>query len=188
MIRNDVTWQMVLLSLLGFKLVWGLCVLFANTLLGVVIGLIALHCYWLNLTMSSLRLYLLFAAFGFCLDWLLSVLGVFVFPTEAKHFPANTSTMPPIWLFVLWFGFVTTLSSGLKFLSGQYKLCVALGALGGTLSYYSAVKLEAVTFGIPTSLASLIIALLWALIMPAFVWLNDNQTQTTMTTLEDRKC
>lgn len=82
------------------------------------------------------------------------------------------SVYPPLWVFLLWglFGINIHLFSWMK---RYWILAVILGALGGPLSYLSAIELGSVKLLKPLPLAFITIGGIWAIFLPGFIWLED---------------
>jgi hypothetical protein len=80
----------------------------------------------------------------------------------------NLSGQPgiaPLWLGCLWLAMATTLMHALAMLQQKLWLAAVLGAVGGCASYIAGTRLSIVEFGWPL-LSPVIIALLWALLLP----------------------
>lgn len=82
-----------------------------------------------------------------------------------------TSWLPPLWVFILWglFGANIHLFS---WLYRRWWLAILLGALGGPISYLSVVKLGGASVLKPMPLTLMAIGGMWAIFLPAFIWLN----------------
>ncbi len=106
-----------------------------------------------------LRPCLLFACLGLIVDQALSFAGVLLFPGRWL----------PIWLPTLWLAFALVLPHLNEFLQRLpvYAWSV-LGAIGGIVSYQAGAALGAVTLGQPLWLSSMVLALVWALLLPAW--------------------
>ena len=113
---------------------------------------------------------LVFAAgvLGFAVDTLQASAGLYAF-TGTSVFP----WLCPPWMVALWALFASTLNSSMAWLAGRYRLAVVLGALCGPLSYLAGERLGAITLSssTPTSLGG--IAVVWALAMPALLWIRE---------------
>ena len=73
----------------------------------------------------------------------------------------------------LWANFAGTLHLCLDWLRGRYWLASALGACGGPLAYYGGQRLGAIQLGSNTAISLLVIAVEWALVTPALVYLSE---------------
>lgn len=79
----------------------------------------------------------------------------------------------PIWMWALWFGFPIMLGTTLRWLSSRTWLAVALGAVGGPVSYFAGVRLGALQVAPPVQLGYLWIAVTWAVFTPAALALRS---------------
>ena len=69
--------------------------------------------------------------------------------------------------------FATTLNGSMAWLAGRYRLAAVLGALCGPVSYLAGARLGAIALS-PNTLVSLGgIAVVWALVMPALLWIRE---------------
>lgn len=103
------------------------------------------------------------AALGLAVDGVLSAAGFFIFEGNVW--------LPP-WLMYLWLGFVMCLHRSLQFFTRHWLLAVCGGGVGGALSYWSAERLGAVEFGMPTAFAVAVLLLQWSLLLPVLLFLN----------------
>ena len=98
------------------------------------------------------------AAAGVLMDWLWLQGGFFRFDTTGL----------PWWLVVLWLGFASYLVLIQKWLRAWSPTTLVLaGALGGPLSYWAGMRLDAVSWPLETSLTLLLLALAWS----GYAWL-----------------
>jgi hypothetical protein len=79
----------------------------------------------------------------------------------------------PLWMAALWANFAGTLHLCLDWLRGRYWLASVLGACGGPLAYYGGQRLGAMQLGSNASISLLVIAVEWALVTPALVYLSE---------------
>ena len=107
------------------------------------------------------------ATIGILVDSLLVYFNVFIFPAS--------STWLPLWLVVLWFGFATTLSKSLAFLGKRATFAVAGGAVGFPFSYLMGSKLGAVQLGYDALLVGILLAVIWAVLLPLLFWLVSRE-------------
>lgn len=145
-------------SLLLFKLSWVLLVVWQDRLLLPVL-LLQACCLWLHPALHTQWSRVLLIAFtGMALDQLLISAGVFVFPAGAYL---------PLWLALLWFAFALVLTQGLRVLQHLPAWSQSLlGAVGGPASYAAGRQFDAVDFGPTLSSTLILLALLWALLLP----------------------
>ena len=144
-----------------FQLAWFSCVLGAQQpwllLLGV--ACIAIHLRWISRQPGEWRALLLVALCGWLLDSLLMHLGVFGF--NSAHW------ILPLWLALLWLAFASTLGYSLNWSANPWWLGSLLGALGGPLSYWGGAKLAGVQMPLGLWPTLLLLALIWAALLPA---------------------
>jgi hypothetical protein len=74
----------------------------------------------------------------------------------------------PLWLVLLWAGFVAMLMNTLDWVAGRYWLAALIGILSGPLTYAIGIRLDAAELLQPEWQLWLLYALLWALYMVIF--------------------
>ncbi len=154
----------MLYNALSFQLVWWASVLWANWSLLLTIPLLLLHFVLVTSIENApachrdLHTMIRVGMLGVAIDALLTLLGVFEF---------NTS---PWWLDCLWLHFGLSLNHSLNFLRAlPVFLQAILGGVFGSLSYLGGAHFYAVTLPLGMSTSALILALLWATLLPLFV-------------------
>ncbi len=149
-----------LINLILFKLSWVALVAGQEAWLAVA-ALLQLGSLWLHPHIATAwRPALLIAATGMAVDQLLVLSGVFVFG----------SPVLPLWLIALWLAFGLTLTLGLRFLQILPLWAQSgIGAVCGAGSYQAGVYFDAVSFGKSAGLTLLLLALLWALLLPVLL-------------------
>lgn len=115
---------------------------------------------------NELQLVLAAGVLGLAIDSLQLNAGVFSYPGGTP-----IADLPPPWIVALWLQFATLLHFGLRWLSRRYLLASALGFIGGPLSFLAGERAGAIEFASLTAYGAL--ACVWALAMPALVWLSD---------------
>ena len=160
-----------LINLALYQVGWFACVLGAANGrawagAGVALLLAAVHLTLVRDRARESRLLLAAAGLGLSLDSLQLNLGFFVYPSGTP-----VAGLAPPWIIALWIQFATLLHFGLRWLSGRYALAAALGFLGGPLSFWGGERIGAIEF--TSSAGYLALACVWALAMPALVWLGD---------------
>ncbi|MFW2438426.1 MAG: DUF2878 domain-containing protein [Arenicellales bacterium] len=156
-----------------FQLGWFCCVLSgANhlpSLAGIAAVAIIVTIHLLRATNSGneAMLILMTMIIGTLWDSTLMMAGVFTFSSAPL-----TGVLAPLWLIVMWALFATTLNVSLNWLKGRYWLAAILGATGGPLAYFAGHRLGAVAFS-DTTIAMLLVAAGWAIIMPVLVALSN---------------
>lgn len=106
------------------------------------------------------------ATLGLTVDSLQLRLGVFTYPAGTP-----LEGFAPPWIVMLWLQFATLLHFGLRWMSGRYALAAVLGFVGGPLSFWAGERVGAIEFASPG--AYLVLACVWAAVMPALIWLGD---------------
>ena len=81
--------------------------------------------------------------------------------------------LAPYWIIAMWMLFATTLNVSMRWLRGKPKLAAILGAYGGPAAYLGGEALGGIVL---TNQAAALTALAvgWALMMPALMWLSEN--------------
>lgn len=147
-----------------FQLGWFACVLGAQRpwLLLIAMTCLAIHLLWIANAFNEWCSLLRVAACGWVLDTTLLHLGLFNFP--------NATFVLPLWLAVLWLLFASTLQHSLSWTRRPWWIGSLLGAFAGPLSYWGGARLAGVglPFGVWPSI--LLLALVWAMLMPALHW------------------
>ena len=142
-----------------FQLGWLACVLGAHHpwLLWLAAACLVSHLTWLAQP-GELRLIMAVSLCGWMTDSLLLILGVFDF--------AGPRYLLPGWLALLWPLFASTLRHSLAWSARPWWLASLSGALGGPLSYWGGVNLAGVGLPLGTWPSLLILAAVWALLLP----------------------
>ncbi|WP_318457049.1 DUF2878 domain-containing protein [Photobacterium leiognathi] len=121
------------------------------------------------------RFSLLAALPGIVIDSLLKQWNIFEFavPNRAPLFiDFTTIGLIPTWLMMLWLGFTTFVWSIRDTITSiSTKWLLVAGSIGGALSYWSGMKLEAVSFTLPVFDTSLILMLIWLALTRYMLWL-----------------
>jgi hypothetical protein len=146
-------------NLVAFNLMWLGCVLGREQLLWLVAPLV-LSYLLLLLANSVLQLHqlLLPAALGVAVDLSLTLLGFFSF--------ADATLFLPAWLFLLWLAFSSTLNLSLSVFQNKLWLTAVAGALAFPFNYGVGQRLGAVQFPRSDSLTLLLLAVIWAVLLP----------------------
>jgi hypothetical protein len=79
----------------------------------------------------------------------------------------------PSWMAALWANFAGTLHLCPDRVRGRYWLASILGTCGGPLPYYGGQCLGAMQLGSNAAMSLLVIAVEWALVKPALVYLPE---------------
>ncbi len=158
-------------NLIGFQLGWLACVLggaHGQPWLGVLLSLpiLAWHFRHAEFAWREARLLLLVALSGGVFDQLMLSLGLLGYP--AANWP---NQLLPVWMWMLWMLFASTLNVSLRWLRGHALVGAILGLAGGPLAYLGASQLGAVQL-LQGPITLITIGLVWAVAMPAMIWLS----------------
>lgn len=162
----------VLANLVAFQIGWFACVLggaygqpWAGTALALTIAVV--HLASSARPGNEARLLAIATAIGAAWDSALVALG-WVSYSAGTLLPGTA----PVWIVAMWTLFATTLNVSLNWLKNRHALAALFGAAGGPLAYYGGMKLGAVSFP-DLGIAMAALALGWAVIMPALMWLGQ---------------
>ncbi len=147
-------------QLIAFQLLWFSAVIGRNEWIILPLLFIAAHLIFTPSRATDWRV-IPIALIGITADAILTWSGILVFDTL------------PLWLGLVWIGFVLTLGHSMSWLRKLPTLVlVPLGAVAGTASYLAGWRLEAVQLpmGLAWSVATL--AILWAIMLPLLVQLD----------------
>jgi hypothetical protein len=160
-----------IVNFLGFQLFWWLAILTTDSLLWVLIGMLFLHLMLhSNRKSEALRIVTL-GLFGFVIDSLLTVFGVFQF--EKLWF----NVLPPAWLCLLWFAFATSITTIFSKQIHSAYIAALLGAVFGPLSYLAAAKFGVVVTPLNTLNTLLLLIPIWACLFPLLLHLDAYLTR-----------
>jgi hypothetical protein len=155
-----------------YQVGWFACVLGAARGWGlqgalIAFGLSALHLTLAEKPLPEVKLLLAAGLIGVSVDSLHARFGILVFENHAA------SLLAPIWIIALWVQFGTVLHFCMRWLSGRYRLASLLGLIGGPLSFLGGERMGAAAFGEPRAVSITVLAMSWALALPALVWAAD---------------
>ena len=160
---------LILQNIILFQLGWFACVLTGAGMLPPFTGIAAvtlivvIHLLRADDSTSELFLVILALLIGTLWESVLLLTGVFNYSTGQP-----IDSLAPVWLIALWPLFATLLNVSMKWLKGKYWLAAICGFTGGPLAFYSGHKIGAVEFS-NTTIALLVIAAGWALLMPLLI-------------------
>lgn len=167
------------LSLIGYQLVWFAAVIGAAHdmawpgVLGMLVYALAQLALAQNVRVD-LSLMATALVFGLLLDGALIRSGLAAY---AAGWPGLA--LAPAWILALWMTFALTFSQSLRYLQQRLWLAALLGLVGGPLAYLGAARgWQVVTFTQPSWRALLLLALGWALAIPALAWLARRTSAT----------
>ena len=162
-------WHLLVFNFLLFQGLWLVAVTLGDSVaLLLFIPALALHFMYLRrvfaqqfLWRNELLLITLIMLLGFGVEYLAIVLNVW---------GDTTSTLPPVFLVLLWAGFGMTLHVSFGFLHNKLWLSAVLGGLFAPLSYSAGAALNP-TLELADTLTSLsIVAAIWACVFPLLIY------------------
>lgn len=151
-------------NLLGFNLVWSLCIFVGNPAIPIVVCLLVLHLLLHQQFHTELQVVLMTGSVGYCIDCFLTLLGFFRFD--------SVQGITPLWLLFLWLAFCATLRQSLAYFSRHRVAAALFGAFGGTSAYMAAAHFGAVELGQSFVISSITLGLIWLLLFPLLVWMS----------------
>lgn len=160
---QNLNWQLA--QLISFQIFWLVSVIGQNKWIWIAALLLIAH-FVFSPTRKTDLLVLPLALIGMTVDGLLILSGIFQFDTL------------PLWLGIIWLGFILTLGHSLKWLRKLPLVAlIPIGALAGTSSYLAGWKLGAVSLPEGLLASSLTLIIIWSGLLPLFVKL-DNSIRT----------
>src|SRR3990167_6412868 len=149
----------LIVNTLLFQLGWFACVFGGDSLwLLIVAAVLAGHLLWPSSWAAEGKLLITVFLAGSALDSFLLNLGVFDFGAPRS--------LIPLWLALLWLLLATTLNHCLAWSARPWWRANLLGACAGPLSYYAGAQIAGVGLPYGTWPTLLLLAVLWALLMP----------------------
>ncbi len=150
----------LLVNAVLFQAGWFACVFAAHQtwLLAVPLLVLLVHFLWTSSWAAEGRLVASVMLFGCALDTFLLNLGVLDFGTDSLLLPA--------WMALLWALLGSTLNHSLRWSAKPWWRASLLGAIGGSLSYLGGGKLAGVSFPHGETGTLLLLALIWAGVLP----------------------
>lgn len=149
-----------------FQLLWVAAVLYQNQGLWACAILLALHFALSPQRKQDITRTYKAILIGIALDFVLMQTGIY-------EFQDNTF---PLWLVCLWVGFILSLRHSMAWLASQPLYWqIALGAVGGTLSYLSSERLGAVEITPTLAITVTILMLKWGMALPLFISLVNKE-------------
>ena len=149
----DVLW----FNAVWFQSLWFCVVLGRDSLLPVALALLALHIWLSGDARNELKQLALVGGLGIAVDALLGAVGVFQFAG---------GVLIPLWLCCLWLGFAAVLGRSLAWLVARPRVCALAGGVAFPLNYWAGQRLGAVEFGYSLPVTLVILALIWAVVLP----------------------
>ncbi|OYT97297.1 MAG: hypothetical protein CFE49_02720 [Pseudomonas sp. PGPPP3] len=149
-----------------FQLGWFACAFSPQHpwLLLVPLLVLGLHIGWLSSWAAEGKLLLGSLLIGVTLDSALLHLGVFDFGQPLRVFYQVWTQ--PLWLALLWPLLASTLRHSLAWTAQPWWRASLLGATSAPLSYYAGAQLAGVALPYGTATTLLVLALIWAVVLP----------------------
>lgn len=151
-------------NLLGFNLVWSLCIFVGNPAIPLVVCLLVLHLLLHEQRRAELQVILLTGSVGYSIDCFLTLMGFFSFE--------SVQGITPLWLVFLWLAFCATLRQSLAYFSKNKVHAALFGAVGGSFAYMMAAHFGAVELVQPFLFSAVSLGLIWAFLFPLLLWLS----------------
>ncbi len=104
---------------------------------------------------------------GLVLESVLAATGVVRFAA-----PWPFETIAPAWMVALWIAFGATLATFAKALGPRLVTAAGIGAIAGPLAYLAGHRLGALQLAEPLPRSLLIVALIWAVVLPGLIALR----------------
>ena len=159
----------ILWNIASINIGWFACVLGAAngyTWLGPVFvaALVAIHLNLIPARRRELATLAAAALFGYAIDSVMVLAGVFDFPVQARVGAPST-----VWMVALWVNFAMALNVAAHWLQHRYLLAALLGGIGGPMAYFSGTQFGGLLApaGITVLLGA--VAVQWAIATPLVV-------------------
>lgn len=126
--------------------------------------LVAIHLNLIPARRRELATLAAAALFGYTIDSVMVLAGVFDFPAQAGVGAPST-----VWMVALWVNFAMALNVALHWLQRKYLLAALLGAVGGPIAYFAGTRFGGLLA--PAGITVLIgaVAVQWAIATPLVV-------------------
>lgn len=154
-----------LLNFVLYEALWFSAILGQQAAQPVLILLLVAHLFLCRDWRSEAAIMLLAGGVGILVDSALALQGVYTFSHGSDWLPI------PFWLMAIWLGFVGTLRHSMAYMLKRPLLASVAAGVFAPLSYLGAQRLGAVSFELGTWQMYLLIGLLWAAMMPVFIYI-----------------
>lgn len=149
------------INFVWFQVIWFIAVLYTDHAVDILLFSLCLHFLLSPIREADLLTLLGIGLLGVLGDYLLTFLGVFIFPD---------TLFIPFWLILLWAHFALTLNHSLSWLNKLPLYArILFGSIFGTLSYYAGAKLGAVTLHHNLILSFFSMAMIWGSLLPVYI-------------------
>ena len=158
-----------------FQIFWFVAVIGQNHWLWLLASLLVAHIALSPSWVTELKIMPL-SIFGIAIDTIFALMGIFQF------------SQFPVWLGMLWLMFAVSLGHSLKWLGNLELHWQALvGSLAGITSYLAGWKLEAVALPYGPVATAILLAIIWACLLPVLVKLDSSiRSSTTSSTTKSK--
>lgn len=154
-----------IINVLLFQLGWFACVLGGDRVaLPAALAIAVLHWLWVSRSLQQWMFIAMVGVLGFVTDSMLAKFGVFYFVDPSLG-------LMPFWLLCIWLLFAMTFHHSMAWLVDRPWLSAVLGAWFGPVAYLSGSQFAGVNFPEPVSQPLLILAVVWAALLPSLFWL-----------------
>ncbi len=141
-----------------FQLTWFCAVLGRENWILVTAAMLTLHLFLVGNWRQELTRLLPLVLIGAGIDGALGASGVYLF---------DGGVALPAWLACLWLAFSTTMYRSLDWVGRRWWWAALAGGLAMPWNYWAGSKLGAVEFGYDTAVTLALLALIWAVALPA---------------------
>lgn len=131
---------------------------------GVVAVLVLVHFVLTHTLREEITMIVVIGILGTLVDSFQAASGLLTY--EGRY--ATVPWLGPIWITAIWVLFASTINWSFEWLKGRTRLTVALGAIGGPLSYVAGERIGAVHFQHNFITTMLVLAVIWSLVVPLF--------------------
>ncbi len=130
--------------------------------LEVAVIVLALHFILAKDPLPEAKLVAIVMLIGFTFDQMLLSLDLIEYQSHGW-----SKAFVPAWILALWLTFATLLNVSLRWMRAKLSLAALFGFIGGPLAYHAAQSIGAITINLST--AYWLLAIGWAIVMPAFL-------------------
>ena len=130
--------------------------------MAIALGLLMAHLFLARERRAEWRLALLAGSIGFVVDSAQVAAGLLTFPSGVL-----VPWLCPPWIVVMWMQFATTFRFSFRWVLASPGVAALAGAVGGPLAYVAGERLGAVVLGEPRTLVLAVLAVVWAMVLPA---------------------
>jgi len=106
---------------------------------------------------------------GAMTDTAYALTGMIIYNCPFPDFP----WIAPYWLISLWMLFAALIRESFAWLNGRWLLATVLGSAGGVSSYLGSMRMGAAEFGVSATIGITVLAIVWAIIVPASVYYSQ---------------